>query len=90
MSRVNARLLLKHAESHASLIFMGVALLYGVAFMLMCTNVKEGSYPPPSPMPEGRLSAMSYITTCFKECFAHRVYRLESPKVTTLSSGAAI
>lgn len=82
--------LLKHAESHASLIFLGVAVLYGAAFMLMCTNVKEGSYPPPSPMPKGQLSALNYITTFFRECFAHRVYRLVFAFSTVSALGNSI
>jgi len=68
--------LLRYAETHAAMIFLGVALLYGTMFFLMCLNVKEGAYPPPEPMAAGRRSPAAYAAAFFRECFAHRVYRL--------------
>lgn len=68
--------LFKYAESHTSMIFFGVAVLYGVAFMMMCLNVKEGTYPPPDDMRKGSRSPLKFVTTFFKECFSHRMFRL--------------
>ncbi|CAN5773985.1 hypothetical protein BH09VER1_BH09VER1_16910 [soil metagenome] len=66
--------LFKYAGSHASVIFLGVAILYGTMFFLMCLKVKEGAYPPPDPMPSS--SPLAWIGTFFRECFTHRIFRL--------------
>ncbi|CAN5348672.1 hypothetical protein BH09VER1_BH09VER1_28150 [soil metagenome] len=68
--------LFKHAETHTSAIFFGVALLYGTMFFLMALNVKEGSYPPPAPREAPGLSWWLHVKAFFKECFSHRIYRL--------------
>jgi len=68
--------LYRYAESHTSWIFFGVAILYGSAFMLMCFNVKEGSYPPPDTIRKDKFSLTIYLSTFFKECFSHRIFRL--------------
>lgn len=60
-----------HAEEHFSLIFLGIGILYGVGFTLMCFAVKEGDYPPPAPPAAGRIAAMKGY---FKECFTNRFY----------------
>lgn len=60
-----------HAEAHFSAIFLGIGLLYGAGFTLMCFAVKEGDYPPPAPRTGGRLASMK---SYFKECFAHRFH----------------
>jgi len=65
--------LFRYAESHTSLIFFAVAVLYGTVFMLMCLNVKEGSYPPPE-VTENRPAA--HFSTFFRECFGYRIFRL--------------
>jgi MFS family permease len=36
-----------YAETHTGLVFLGMAVLYGIGFTLMCVMVKEGEYPPP-------------------------------------------
>lgn len=60
-----------HAEEHFSLVFLGIGILYGAGFTLMCFAVKEGDYPPSPPRAGGRIAAMrSY----FKECFTNRFY----------------
>src|SRR5262249_53773997 len=41
--------LLGRVESHYVEMFVGIGLLYGIAFSLMCLNVKEGEYGPPPP-----------------------------------------
>ncbi|CAN5792416.1 hypothetical protein BH09VER1_BH09VER1_19130 [soil metagenome] len=66
----------RYAESHASWIFLGAGLLYGVTFFLMCWNVKEGSYPPPEPVATGRPTLLSYLTMFFQECFSYPVFNL--------------
>lgn len=65
-----------HAEEYFAWIFIGVGLLYGVGFSLMCLNVKEGEYPPPAPRLEASLwnrfmvAAKSY----FKDGYSHSYY----------------
>ena len=65
-----------YAQSHGSWILLGTSLLYGVVFMLMCLNVKEGSYPPPDPMTKGSRSPWAYLKTFGRECFSHRIFIL--------------
>jgi len=60
-----------HAETHYSQIFLGAALLFGVAYPMMCFKVKEGSYPPPEQTPDGW---RSHATVYFRECFGHPFY----------------
>lgn len=67
--------LLAYAESHASTLFFGVAVLYGTMFMLMCLKVKEGKYPPPDPMRSRDGSWFDYVKVFFSETFSHRIYR---------------
>lgn len=68
--------LLKYAESHTSLIFLGSALLYGTAFLLLSLNVKEGEYPAPQPMTRGKKFSVEVVMTFFRECFSQRIVRL--------------
>ena len=35
------------SETHFFWIFLGIGILYGVGFTMLCLRVKEGSYPPP-------------------------------------------
>jgi maltose/moltooligosaccharide transporter len=65
-----------YAQSHGSWILMGAGLLYGSVFMLMCLNVKEGSYPPPDSMAKGSRSPWVYLKTFGEECFSHRIFTL--------------
>ena len=58
------------AETHYTWIFIGIGLLYGVGFTLMCFKVKEGEYPPPPvPQPSRAGGFMAAVKTYFKECF---------------------
>lgn len=66
--------LLKYATTHMSEIFLGAALLYFVAFTLMCLKVKEGSYPPPPPNLGNETGLVAAIKTYAAECFTHRFY----------------
>jgi len=64
------------AEVWSSWIFLGMALLYGMAFGVMCLNVREGEYPPspagPETDPRGFLAA---VRCYFRECYGHSYYR---------------
>ena len=64
----------RYAETHTKWIFVGAAILYAVAFVLMSLKVKEGEYPPPPENVDGRVSITSSIKTYFVECFAHKFY----------------
>jgi len=68
--------LFRYAESHTAVLFFGVAILYGSAFMMMSWKVKEGTYPPPDPISKGKSLALSYIIAFFRESFSHRIFRL--------------
>jgi len=56
-------------------IFLGMGALYGIGFISMCLNVREGSYPPP-PMDAKRdiHGVVHGIRTYFQECFGHSYY----------------
>lgn len=66
--------LFKYAESHTSLIFIGVAALYGVGFVMMCLNVKEGEYPPPTPVSSGRFTLAPHAKAFFSQCFSQPLF----------------
>jgi MFS family permease len=61
------------ADTHMREIYIGIGVLYCVAFTLMCWRVKEGPYPPPPPQVEGP-GAASAIKTYFLECFSIPYY----------------
>lgn len=67
--------LLGKAETHYTLMFVGIGTLYGVGFVLMCYKVKEGDYPPPS-VPTGRPAPAFLASTrqYFTECFTNPYY----------------
>lgn len=58
----------RYAESHASEIFIGAAILYFVGFGLMCLRVKEGEYPPPPANTGNKSGFIAGIITFCKEC----------------------
>lgn len=66
--------ILKYAGSHSKEIFLCSALLYGVAFVMMCWKVKEPSYPPPAPYVDGKTGFVAALKTYARECFTHRFY----------------
>ncbi|NBY65681.1 MAG: MFS transporter, partial [Verrucomicrobia bacterium] len=41
------------AEQHFPLVFLGIGLVYGLSFTMMCLKVKEGEYSPPPQPKEG-------------------------------------
>lgn len=65
------------ADLEYTWIFLGVGALYGVGFVLMCLNVKEGAYPPALPMDKGRAihGFFRAAKTYFQECFSLPYYR---------------
>lgn len=64
--------LIGHAEENFQIIFLGIALLYGAGFTLMCLAVKEGEYPPPPPRAAG--GRFAALAAYLRECFANRFY----------------
>jgi Na+/melibiose symporter-like transporter len=64
-------LVFPHAETHYLYIFIGAALLFAVAYPMMCLRVKEGDYPPPEPVRGGW---GTHVSTYFRECFSHPFY----------------
>ncbi|HWB54958.1 MAG TPA: MFS transporter [Tepidisphaeraceae bacterium] len=61
------RYVLGLADMHMRTIYVGVAIIYFVSFMLLCRNVEEGEYPPPEAAPDigWTKSAMIFIRECF-------------------------
>ena len=60
------------AEQYFSAIFIGIALIYGIGFGLMCWRVREGSYPPPPPREP--TAGLEGLRRYVRECFSHRFY----------------
>lgn len=65
---------LGHAEQQFASIFAGIALIYGVCFVLLCWRVKEGGYPPPEPVPAEQGGWLSATQRYLRECFSQRFY----------------
>jgi len=64
-----------HAEEYFGAIFIGLGLVYGIGFSLMCFMVKEGDYPPPAPRTQaGRLAFIAPVKAYMRECFANPYY----------------
>lgn len=82
--------LFKYAQSHTSEIFLGVALLYGTMFFLMCLNVKEGQYPEPEAIGGTEGTAFGAVKGFFRECFTARIYRLVFTYNALYLTGAAV
>lgn len=65
------------AESHMKEIYIGVAILYGVGFGLVCWNVREGTYPPPpesDPSENWWKSLIKSMKGFYNDCFTSRYY----------------
>lgn len=61
-------------------VFLGIGFLYLISFSAMCLRVKEGSYPPPPPVPEGSRGPVHHrfiaaVREYMRECFSHSYYR---------------
>lgn len=65
--------LMGRAEHHLWEMFVGLALIYGIGFGLMCLRVKEGEYPP-VPEEESREGFAESLRRYWRECFTHRYY----------------
>ena len=74
---VYGHFLFKRAEENYVWIFLGIGLLYLVAFSAMCFAVKEGKYPRP-PQDDGKApgtsSFFSAVQLYFRECFTKPYY----------------
>jgi len=64
----------RHAETHMTEIYVGVAILYAVGMGMMCLKVKEGDYPPALPTIDGNVRFISQLKTYFVECYSQRYY----------------
>lgn len=60
------------ATTHLTTIYVALALLYLVAFWLMCWKVKEPEYPPPPADKDPGLAGS--VRTYFRECYSHKYY----------------
>lgn len=67
------RYLFGNVSTHVTEIYVGSALLYAFAFILMAWRVKEGEYPPPEPRPAKRNLFKSIVSYC-RDCYSHSFY----------------
>ncbi|MCE0498244.1 MAG: MFS transporter [Methylacidiphilales bacterium] len=61
-----------NAEKHAAWIFLGIGALYGIGFTIVCSNVKEGGYPPPPASEKPGL--LFAVKTYFKDGLGNPYY----------------
>ena len=73
----------RHAETHATAIWVSVGILYAIGVTLFCFLVKEGEYPPLTeeqlaaqklPLGQKLLQKFTGIKTFIKESFYDRLY----------------
>jgi MFS family permease len=84
--------ILGHAEQWYFYIFIGLAIVYGVGFTLMCLRVKEGQYPPPPPVTRspGDLPLLPPgMKQYFIECFSSPYYLLVFGTLAVVTAGMA-
>jgi maltose/moltooligosaccharide transporter len=67
-----SRYIFIYAESHAGLVYTGVSIVYLIAMILLCYNVKEGEYPPPKAQENPGL--VTLIKTYWNECYTKPYY----------------
>ena len=68
------KFIFQYADTHQWQIYLGCALIYLVAFMLMGWRVKEGDYPPPARL-SGDGSALGGAAQWLRESFSIRFYQ---------------
>jgi MFS family permease len=68
------RELFAYAETQYFWIFVGLGLIYGAGFTLMCLKVKEGHYPPPDLSQNTQPGFWHASRTYLMECFAQPYY----------------
>jgi len=66
--------LIGYAETHYVPVFIAIGIIYGVGLVVMCYYVKEGTYPPPAPLPPNT-SALASAGRYLRECSAVPFYR---------------
>jgi maltose/moltooligosaccharide transporter len=74
-------------DGHLKELYVGIGLLYFVAFTLMCWRVKEGQYPPPPPQ-EASKGLVGAVKTYVHDCFGESLYRWFYPGVVLWSVSA--
>lgn len=62
------------AETHYHWIFITIGTVYGLGFLLMCINVKEGEYPYPTEEDGNRAVFSEAVKIYFKESFSRSFY----------------
>ena len=62
------------AATHSHVLFVSVAIVYGVGFLYMCLKVKEGEYPPPENTT--RRGMIAAIAEYCRECYSKPYYLL--------------
>jgi Na+/melibiose symporter-like transporter len=63
------------AEQHMTAILIGVGLVYGIGFALMCLRVREGEYPPVPAIPSDRtVNWWQPLRNYARECFTNPHY----------------
>jgi MFS family permease len=65
------------AKTHTGAIFIGMGLIFGIGFTVMCLRVKEGTYPPPENIDKDHRAGgmVNAIRVYFRECFVLPYYR---------------
>lgn len=83
-------LVFPHAETHYRQIFVGAGIVFAIAYLLMCLNVKEGEYPAPRVIRRRDGGFGEKVGAYFRECFGHPFYwYLNLGAAFTVVGGAA-
>ena len=65
--------LLGYADKYMPWVYTGIAVLYGIFFLMMCLMVREGEYPPVTDVARSG-SWLSSVKVYFTECFSNPFY----------------
>ena len=67
--------ILVYVDTHMPEVFVGLGLLFLVAFGLMCWKVKEPVHPPVAAVTKDEPETfLVLVRAYFRECFGHRIY----------------